>query len=505
MTKKKFLMQGTILTIIALVMRSTNMYFRSYLSVKIGAEGMGLYQLIFSVFLLATTLSTSGISLAVTRLVSSLIAKNKRGEIKSTVTKCLAFCLFLSLSISSIFFFCSDFIAINFLSNAMASPSLKILGLGLPFMSICTCIKGYFLAVDEGVSSGIADLVEQIITIGGTVVIFTFFPFENIETACVYAMIASTLGEISSFLIDFISMKLSLMKHCPKKREKSHGVIKSLSHIALPCTLSSTARSLLNTAENLLVPIKLQQSGLSYSLSMNQYGLLSGMAFPILYFPSALIGPFASLLIPKICREKELSHPNAVAYITEKAVGTAVSFGIITSAVFFSFSSLLADVFYQSTDAGIYIAILSPLVPLMYLDIVVDCLLKGLDQQLNSMKYNILDSSIRLVLVMTFMSIFAMKSYIVIIFISMILNASLSFGKVIKVTGMGFSFLKKLFYQIPLAISSIAVASLFAKSFLANSSLYGTQNKSLELIIVLSISYAVYGCVCLFVERKRKL
>ena len=78
MTKRKFLLQGIALTAFSLFFRITNIGYRAYLSGKIGAEGMGLYQLIFSVFLLAITLSTSGISLAVTRMVTAAIAANRR-------------------------------------------------------------------------------------------------------------------------------------------------------------------------------------------------------------------------------------------------------------------------------------------------------------------------------------------------------------------------------------------------------------------------------------------
>ena len=67
--KRKFFIQGAVLAAVSLFLRVTNMGYRAYLSQKIGSAGMGLYQLILSVFLLAVTLSTSGISLAVTRMV----------------------------------------------------------------------------------------------------------------------------------------------------------------------------------------------------------------------------------------------------------------------------------------------------------------------------------------------------------------------------------------------------------------------------------------------------
>lgn len=91
MTKRKFLLQGIALTAFSLFFRITNIGYRAYLSGKIGAEGMGLYQLIFSVFLLAITLSTSGISLAVTRMVTAAIAANRRCTVRSVVTQCFLF------------------------------------------------------------------------------------------------------------------------------------------------------------------------------------------------------------------------------------------------------------------------------------------------------------------------------------------------------------------------------------------------------------------------------
>ena len=111
MTKRKFLLQGIALTAFSLFFRITNIGYRAYLSGKIGAEGMGLYQLIFSVFLLAITLSTSGISLAVTRMVTAAIAANRRCTVRSVVTQCFLFCLTVSCTIAVLLLCFSDFAA----------------------------------------------------------------------------------------------------------------------------------------------------------------------------------------------------------------------------------------------------------------------------------------------------------------------------------------------------------------------------------------------------------
>lgn len=386
MTKRKFLLQGIALTAFSLFFRITNIGYRAYLSGKIGAEGMGLYQLIFSVFLLAITLSTSGISLAVTRMVTAAIAANRRCTVRSVVTQCFLFCLTVSCTIAVLLLCFSDFAAAHILGNAGAAPSLRILALGLPFMSQCTCMKGYFLAVDESLSTSWSDAVEQVLTIFSAVVLFWYFAPQSIEAACFAAMIASTFGEAVSFLAGFLIYRRSLKRNTPKEKEQATGVLHGMFHIAVPCTLSSAARSLLSTAENLLIPRELGRYGLSRAASMSAYGLLQGMAMPMLYFPSSFLTSFASLLIPKTAREFELSHRRAVRHITQRAVHAALQFGIFCSGIFFVFGSDWGEAFYKSREAGAYLKILAPLVPLLYLDVVVDSLLKGLDEQLNSME-----------------------------------------------------------------------------------------------------------------------
>ena len=460
MTKKKFFIQGITLTAFSLFFRITNIGYRSYLSQKIGAEGMGLYQLIFSIFMLTVTLSTSGISLAVTRMVTAAIAAGKQDEIKSIVTKCFAFCLGLSLTISCLLYFTSDIAAEFLLGNSAASSCLKILGIGLPFMSLCTCMKGYFLAVDESLSTAGADTVEQILTIGATIFLFWYFAPQSLERACLALMIASTFGEMASFTVNMLVYRRSLKRNTPKISAKSNGVMKGLSHIALPCTLSSAAKSMLNTGENLLIPRELQKFGMSYSTSISQYGLLQGMAMPMLFFPSSFLFPFASLVMPKIAKERELNHKNAVAYITGKAITNSLVYGFFFAAIFIAFGDFWGKAFYNNDISGQYLQILAPIVPLIYLDVVVDNLLKGMDEQLHSMKYNFADSLIRVILILVFLSSFGIMSYIVILFLSTILNAAMSLKRLLDVTNVRILPIRQIFLPLLCSVISISTAKL---------------------------------------------
>lgn len=494
MTKKKFFLQGALLTLVSLFLRVTNMGYRSYLSQRIGSEGMGLYQLIFSIFMLTVTLSTSGISLAVTRMVTAALAKGRGETVRSVVAKFFGFCLTISICIALCLFLTADYAAGLFLGNSAAAPCLRILGFGLPFMSMCTCMKGYFLAVDESLSTAVSDALEQILTIGATIFLFWRFAPQNIETACLAAMAASTLGEAVSFLASWCAYRNSIRRHTPKQKKKSQGVLHGLGHIALPCTLSSAARSLLNTGENLLIPRELQKYGLGYSASLSQYGLLQGMAMPMLYFPSSFLTSFASLLIPKIARERELSHKNAVAYISGRAVQAALAFGMFFAALFTAFGSSWGQAFYGSDSAGQYLRVLAPLVPLTYLDVVVDNLLKGLDEQFNSMKYNFTDSLIRVILVLCFLRFFGMESYVCILFFSTIFNASMSLHRLMKVSHLHISIVQHILAPLFCAFLAVSLSRLLLQNI-------AISNGFLQVFAQTALSGIIFAGSFLGVDR----
>ncbi|MEE0807493.1 MAG: polysaccharide biosynthesis C-terminal domain-containing protein, partial [Acutalibacteraceae bacterium] len=339
-----------------------------------------------------------------------------------------------------------------------AAGSLRILALGLPFMSLCTCMKGYFLAVDESLSTAMSDAVEQVLTILAAVALFWYFAPQSIEAACLAAMLASTFGEAVSFLSGWIAYRRSLRRNTPKTVEPGRGVLHGMFHIAVPCTLSSAARSLLSTGENLLIPRELRRYGLSEAQSMAAYGLLQGMAMPMLYFPSSFLSSFASLLIPRVAREFEQKHRRAVAHITETAVGAALQFGVFCAAVFFVFGEDWGTAFYSSAEASGYLRILAPLVPLLYLDVVVDSLLKGLDEQLNSMKYNFTDSLIRVLLILCFMRFSGMPAYVAILFFSSIFNAMMSVRRLLKVAQVRIRIVKNAVLPAACALLSAGMA-----------------------------------------------
>ena len=163
MKKVLFIKNAMVLTATALILRMAGIFFRVWMAGAIGAEGMGLYQVIFSVYVLASTFATSGICTAVTRIVTERLAVGDPIGAKRTLRISIWISLIIAAITSAVIISFARPISIYLINDARAETSLKILCLGLPFMGICSCIRGYFLARRSTLPPSICQILEQIV------------------------------------------------------------------------------------------------------------------------------------------------------------------------------------------------------------------------------------------------------------------------------------------------------------------------------------------------------
>ena len=100
---------------------------------------------------------------------------------------------------------------------------------------------------------------------------------------------------------------------------------------------------------------------------------------------------------------------------------------LIISSVIFIFASQLSELVYKSSNVTKYVQILAPLIPFMYIDNIVDAILKGLDKQVTVLKINIIDLVSGIFLIIVLIPKFGVWGYVFTIYFSEILNFGLSF------------------------------------------------------------------------------
>ena len=160
MKRKTLIINALILTLTTMSLGFISTSFRIYLSNKIGAEGMGLYQLIMSINVMTSTLAISGIRVTTTRLIAEELGKGNKAKIKNIMKKAFTYSLFFSSLACLILFNGAEFVATNWIEDIRATIPLKILACSLPFLGIGSCFHGYFYGMRRVIKSVSSDVLE---------------------------------------------------------------------------------------------------------------------------------------------------------------------------------------------------------------------------------------------------------------------------------------------------------------------------------------------------------
>ncbi len=466
----KFILNGLMLSCISLILRTVGVAFNAYITSKVGEAGIGLYSLVMSVYGPAMTLAIAGVNLAVSRLVAEELGKNNFISAKEILKKASFYSLISSGSVAIIIISLSDYISNNWLGDSSASGFLRMLALSLPFLALTSASSGYFTAVRRVSRNAAVQIFEQIFKIAITVITLSKSIAYG-SMACLAAVIfCSCIADLLSCFLLFLLSRYDLSS-LSGQGKKEHGITGRILKITLPVSVSSFLRSGLLALEHILIPKGLKKRGQSYESAMATYGILSGMAMPIIMFPSSFLYSFAGLLVPELAEAKEKNQYKSISKITETTLKTVLIFSIGAAGIIFAFAWDIGMGIYQSESVIDYIKMLAPLIPIMYLDTAVDSVLKGLGEQIWAMKINVADAIISVLAVWILVPIMGISGYILVIIISEMFNFALSIFRLSKITKIKFSLIFNAFMSLLSIIGAVSIVKLFEMLILSTNEL----------------------------------
>jgi len=467
---KKFFINGILMTVVTLIIRYVAVNFNIYVSNKIGAASMGLYTLISSVYGFALTLATSGISLATTKLVSEALGIgagkddfNTSATVLKIMKKSVLFSLIISFVVSVGLFFLAAPIGIKILKDTRTVSSIKILSFSLPAIAVSASLSGYFIAIRRVYKNAIVQIFSQGIRIYLCVALLLATVSNDMESACIALVVGSTVSELIALALHLILYLTDIAKSKSSSTvapDKSFA--KKLIPITIPVAFSAYMRSALVTVEHLLIPWGLERSGESRNTSLAAYGTVHSVVFPLVLFPSAISSSFAGLLVPEISESDASGDKGRIDRIVSRVLKTVLIYSVGVAAVMMCLSHELGTVLFPESLSGKYIAMVAPLVPIMYLDTSVDSILKGLGYQFYTMIINIVDASLSVVLVWILLPRFGINGYIITVYFTEIVNATLSITKLLLVTKTKV----KIFDWIAKPIISAVISTFVLRQFL---------------------------------------
>jgi stage V sporulation protein B len=279
-----------------------------------------------------------------------------------------------------------------------------------------------------------------------TLVALTFGAGHDPGRSCTAVVLGSCVGACLTFLC-LLVLRL---------REKvtpsgSVPVARRLIDSAVPLALADDLKAGISTTENLMVPKRLAlYPGAANPLAL--FGVISGMVFPILMFPAAILFGLAELLIPELARCNAAGSKQRIHYLVRRSLRVAMLYGSIFCGLMFLLSEDLCMTLYSNRDAGRYLKWFSLLLPMLYCDAITDAMVKGLGQQKASVRYNILTSLLDVIFLYLLLPKYGIAGYFASFLVTHLINFALSIRRLMKITGQ----------TLPLLTPALCMASIVA-------------------------------------------
>lgn len=423
--KKRLIMNTALLTGSSLIMSLISMSFQVWLAGRIGSAGIGLYQLVVSVSFLCTTFAVSGVRFAATRLVSEEIGREREQGISGAMRRCFVYSALFGTAAFFVLRSGAEMIGFLWIGDARTVRSLRIMAYAMPMVSLCSAMSGYFTACGRVWKPTVVHFFEQIITIALVALFLARSPAGDIEKNCSAVMLGTVCGDAISFVMLLMFYLTDRGRHPGNGKNELHLTSRML-RIALPLAFSAYARSALSTLEHLLVPRGLKSAGFSADRALSGYGTIQGMVMPIISFPACFLMALSELMIPELTEVQIRGERTEISRTVRSLLKKGSGYSLAVALVIFIFADRLGIAVYSSPEAGHFLRLLAPLIPIMYTDMLCDGCLKGLGQQMWNMGINVLDALLGVLLVWKVLPVYALTGYICIIYFNECLNFALS-------------------------------------------------------------------------------
>lgn len=422
-----------LLTLANLAMRGVSMLFQVYLTGQVGAAGIGLLQLIMTVHAFAITVGTSGIRVAAMYLPAEEHGLGRKAGVRQAVLWCLGAGALLSTLVGCIMAACAEPLALYWVKDLQAAASLRLLGLSLPLTCMSSILAGYFTACGQVKKLAAVEIADRIATVALTARFLKMGIPGDLSHACVSIVAGGALASLGSVAVLLGLMCRDLRTCGTESTNLSMGT--RLLRLCVPVALNDYLRAGLGTLEQFLIPYGLSRCAGSRTAALADYGTIHGMVFPVLMFASTVLFAVSDLLIPELALCKARNNQPRIRHITETCLHVGLLFSALVAGFLFVTAEPLGYLLYETSAAGRYLRLFAPLIPLLYLDCIVDGMHKGLGQQVYCVRVNTLTSILDVLLLFLLLPRYGIGGYYFSFFITHALNFYLSIRRLLKFSG----------------------------------------------------------------------
>lgn len=361
------------LTVMQLVTQVLSLVINIFINNRLGTENLGLMSLINAFFTFAIIISNGNIFVSASRFVAE-----ERGKTDGNPGKIFFYSIIFSLILSSlsaaVVFISARPVSVRILHSAVCQKPIRMLAFALPAAAVSSCIKGYFNAyrkvVIPTVSETAAFLVRSFIMMISAGILIP----QNRITIYTALSVSIITSEFTSLCI----LLFSLSKNHPEFNKNKTIGFPAYAAGLIPVMLNSYIPCILSTANDALVPYTLKQTGCSTALALSRYGLFEAVVLPVLFFPSMFISCLSTILVPEISKQRAGGSKVQNIGLVNDVISATIIYSLYIVSIMSRFGNDIGILAGHDAYAGKMIAMLAPVVPFIYLEIILEGIIKGL-------------------------------------------------------------------------------------------------------------------------------
>ena len=384
---KSFISGVLVLSLSTFIVKVIGLAYKIPMISLLGAEGMGYFNSAYEIYALLCVISTAGLPVALSILVSADAEGGRWRRIERIYRTAMTLFGVIGGAGSLFMLFFSEKIA-EFIENPEAVGCILAIAPALLFVCVASAVRGYFQGLCRMTPTAISQLIEAFskLILGVGFAKAAIDRGYGIPAASAFAVAGLSIGTLLSALY-LLMLKGFNNKKIPSESSNVYeagefNILGTLLKIAVPITLGSALLGFTRVIDMALIMRRLQDIGYTTAGANAIYGSYTTLAVPIFGLIPSLITPISLALVPRLSSAIENGSSEAQSKVAGASMRMTVLLSMPASVGVAVYARQILGLLFASQHEAIDTA--APLLSLLGISILFSCLITTANAVLQS-------------------------------------------------------------------------------------------------------------------------
>ncbi len=397
MPKRTFIYGAVVLLVANLLNRILGFVYQYLIMSHIGGESLGLFNMVFPVYMMALVLTTAGIPLALSKMVAEERSKGSPEKAAAIFHLVLKILTFSGLTVSALLYLLSPYLSGKIFSDPRVQQIFLICIPAIFIVSVASAFRGYFQGLQNMFPTAISQICEQLVRVS----LGFYLSYHLLHRGAEWAAVGLALGMLAGELIGLAVIALNYFFRRSniglrgKKVKAPDKTLSRLFNMAYPVTLGRLLSTGISSLDAIIIPQRLHTAGFTAKEATTLFGQLGGSAFTLLNFPSVFTAALATSLVPSISEAAAKNHMQTVRSQSSEAMRLTIIFGIPCLLIIYHYAEAMT-LFFKSPAVAPVLQILTLGGIFIYLQQTSSGILQGLGKMQLPVIHSIISALVRI-------------------------------------------------------------------------------------------------------------